>query len=182
MPKRRGGGEGRLFRGRVEKFNRRMRSDASVMHRSEGFVRGQFALCMKEEGGREGERKRRGDSLARSTMSLSSSNYRAFISWKTSPLLSLSLSLSSIVIDGLSCPLYGVFKKKKKKSKDRLVSPLDREKETTPLIIVNPHSGQINRNANLFFQLFFQFNQSGVEKGDRDDYLSLLWWTRDEDA
>lgn len=99
------------------------------------------------------------------------------------PLLSLSLSLSSIVIDGLSCPLYGVFKKKKKKkSKDRLVSPLDREKETTPLIIVNPHSGQINRNANLFFQLFFQFNQSGVEKGDRDDYLSLLWWTRDEDV
>lgn len=120
---RRRGGEGRLFRGRVEKFNRRMRSDASVMHRSEGFVRGQFALCMKEEGGREGERKRRGDSLARSTMSLSSSNYRAFISWKTSPPLSLSLSF-------VHChrwpflPSVWCIQKEKKKKNPRIDSSL----------------------------------------------------------
>lgn len=89
--RRKGGGRGErrgfgLFRGRIEKFNRRTRSDALVMHRS-----GANLLSARCESEME-ERKRRGDSLARREHGApSSSNYQAFISWKTS--LSLSLSL-----------------------------------------------------------------------------------------
>lgn len=69
-----------------------MRSDASVMHRS----RGQFALC-GAQGGAGGRWKNERDAGIpwHGARCPSSSNYRAFISWKTSP-LSVSLSLSFV--------------------------------------------------------------------------------------
>lgn len=80
-------GDSRLFRGCVEKFNRRMRSDASVMHRSRASV-GANLLCAR---GRRRRWKNERDAGIpwHGARCPSSSNYRAFISWKTSPPLSL---------------------------------------------------------------------------------------------
>lgn len=49
-------GDSRLFRGCVEKFNRWMRSDASVMHRSRASV-GANLLCARGGGGGDGRTK-----------------------------------------------------------------------------------------------------------------------------
>lgn len=128
-------GDSRLFRGCVEKFNRRMRSDASVMHRSRASV-GANLLCARGGGGGDGRTKEtRGFPGTEHDVPLVAITEHS--SREKRPLL----SLSSIVTDGLFCPLvYGVIKKKSRiVSKDRPTHPLDREKETILfLIIVNP--------------------------------------------
>lgn len=145
-------GDSRLFRGCVEKFNRRMRSDASVMHRSRASV-GANLLCARGGGGGDGRTKEtRGFPGTEHDVPLVAITEHS--SREKRPLL----SLSSIVTDGLFCPLvYGVIKKKSRiVSKDRPTHPLDREKETILfLIIVNPC-----RKERLIVNLsrLFQFN------------------------
>lgn len=122
-----GGGRGErrgfgLFRGRIEKFNRRTRSDALVMHRS-----GANLLSARCESEME-ERKRRGDSLARSTV-LPLAAITRHSSREKRPSPSLSLSVSSIVTDGLSALLYGVIKKIERPRIDPLCLP-ERSRES----------------------------------------------------
>lgn len=141
----------------------------------QGFGRGQFAL--RARGRRRRWKNERDAGIPwHGARCPSSSNYRAFISWKTSP--PLSLSLSSIVTDGLFCPLvYGVIKKKSRiVSKDRPTHPLDREKETILfLIIVNPCRKE-RLIVNLSFLACFN-STSDVER------LGLLivyyWWSKE---
>lgn len=105
--RRKGGGGFGLFRGRIEKFNRRARSDALVMHRSGTNLLS--ARCEREMD----ERKGRGDS--------SSSNYQAFIPWKTS---SLPLFLSFAYCHRwpfFRSSIYGVIKKLECPRIDRLL-------------------------------------------------------------
>lgn len=79
------GRERGLFRGCVKKFNRRMRSDALVMHPS-GASR---PICQIEADG--GTKETRGFPGTEAPCP-SSSNYQAFIPWKRPPFLSLSPS------------------------------------------------------------------------------------------
>lgn len=83
------GRERGLFRGCVKKFNRRMRSDALVMHPS-GASR---PICQIEADG--GTKETRGFSGTEARCP-SSSNYQAFIPWKRPPFFSLPLTLSAI--------------------------------------------------------------------------------------
>lgn len=93
------GRERGLFRGCVKKFNRRMRSDALVMHPS-GASR---PICQIEADG--GTKETRGFPGTEAPCP-SSSNYQAFIPWKRPPFLSLPPTLSAI---GLSV-CHGVIK------------------------------------------------------------------------
>lgn len=141
----------------------------------QGFGRGQFAL--RARGRRRRWKNERDAGIPwHGARCPSSSNYRAFISWKTSP--PFSLSPSSIVTDGLFCPLvYGVIKKKSRiVSKDRPTHPLDREKETILfLIIVNPCRKE-RLIVNFSFLACFN-STSDVER------LGLLivyyWWSKE---
>lgn len=105
--RRKGGGGFGLFRGRIEKFNRRARSDALVMHRSGANLLS--ARCEREMDERKGHG------------APSSSNYQAFIPWKTS---SLPLFLSFAYCHRwpfFRSSIYGVIKKLECPRIDRLL-------------------------------------------------------------
>lgn len=143
----------------------------------QGFGRGQFAL--RARGRRRRWKNERDAGIPwHGARCPSSSNYRAFISWKTSP--PLSLSLSSIVTDGLFCPLvYGVIKKKSRiVSKDRPTHPLDREKETILfLMIVNPCRKE-RLIVNLSFLACFN-STSDVERLGLLIVYRYYWWSKE---
>lgn len=129
-------GDSRLFRGCVEKFNRRMRSDASVMHRSRASV-GANLLCARGGGGGDGRTKEtRGFPGTEHDVPLVAITEHS--SREKRPLLSLSLVHCHrwpFLPSGVWCNQ----KKSRIVSKDRPTHPLDREKETILfLIIVNP--------------------------------------------
>lgn len=164
------------IRGCVEKFNRRMRSDASVMHRSRASV-GANLLCARGGGGGDGRTKEtRGFPGTEHDVPLVAITEHS--SREKRPLL--SLSLSSIVTDGLFCPLvYGVIKKKSRiVSKDRPTHPLDREKETILfLIIVNPCRKE-RLIVNLSFLACFN-STSDVERLGLLIVYRYYWWSKE---